>query len=604
MRNSPVSLVLCCLLFPVLIAGERKEKPDIEEKVEVIGKVPLVRALQSVSVLDRERVEDGGHDGLKGLLNQCPGILVLNAGNPAQFSYAFARGASVNQMLYLVDGVKLHDPSSSLSGNFSFLPAQMVEKVEVVRGPLSSMYGSNAMGGVVNVITRKEEGASFSLAGGSHGTWNSQVHFGKRLGAFRVFLNAGMLIYDDRLANDRVERKSFSILSGYDQDNLSLGLSLFGSLVDAGIPWNLGTMTPRRGYEQDNFIASLPLGLSFGDLGRIDVIASLHWNRYDFRDPDDTWNPQFANESFMAEAQAKFTTHLLEKVKLVAGADLSTQRIANLENDQTLIPGTALGVASVYAELQADLGRLLLAGALRYDKYEGLTGVLSPHFGASFNLTPFLKLRASSSRSFRAPTLPEMLNPYWGNAGLLPETGSSLEAGVELYFTVLQCGFTVFDSTYRNLIGFSPLTYRFANINRADVRGAEVNLDWEFLTGVRCRAAYTYLHTQDIQYGRELLRRPRHVLSASLSYRGASGFTAAADVAMVGKRLDYNELLWTVAENEAFRQVGLTLRLPLWKHVSLFCRVDNALNARFEEVLGYPAPRRRLMLGATYQVND
>ncbi len=604
MRNSLVRLFLFCLLFPVLVAEDKKEKPDIEEAVEVIGKVPLARALQSVSVLDLERVQNGGHDGLKELLNQCPGMLVLNAGNPAQFSYAFARGASVNQMLYLIDGVKLHDPSSSLSGNFSFLSPQLVEKVEVVRGPLSSMYGSSAMGGVVNIITRKKEGLRFSLAGGSHGTWDSQVHFGKRLGAFHVFLNAGMLNFDDRLDNDRVERKSFAIHSGYDLDDLSLGLSLFASLVDAGIPWNLGTATPRRGYGQDNFIVSLPLGLDFGDRGRLDVVASLHWNRYDFRDPDDAWNPQFANESFLAEAQAKFTARLEKNLKLVAGADLSTQRIANLENGQTLIPGTSLGVASAYADLQADLGRLLLAGSLRFDQYEGLAGVFSPHLGASFNLAPFLKLRASASRSFRAPTLPEMLNPYWGNPALLPETGSSLEAGADLYLATLQFGLTAFASTYRNLIGYSPLTSRFANINRADVNGAELSLDWEVRTGIRCRAAYTYLHTQDVQYGRELLRRPRQVFSAALSYRAASGLTASADVTVVGKRLDYDELLWTVAENRAFNQVGLMLRLPLWKHVSVFCRVDNALNARYEEVLGYPAPLRRLQLGAACQVGD
>lgn len=602
MRNSLVWFILFCLLVPLLAAGEEEEKPDVEETVEVIGKVPLVRALQTVSVLDRERVQGGGRDGLKELLNQCPGMLVLNSGNPAQFSYAFARGASVNQMLYLIDGVKLYDPSSSLSGNFSFLSPHLVEKIEVVRGPLSSMYGSSAMGGVINVITSRKEGTRFSLAGGSHGTWDSQVHFGKRLGAFHVSLNAGLLNFDDRLANDRVERKNFAIHSGYDRDDLTLGLAIFGSLVEAGIPWNLGASTPRRGYTQDNVIVSMPFSLEFGKRGRLDATASLHWNRYDFRDPDDAWNPQFANESFLAEAQVKFTTRLLKWLRLVAGADLSTQRIANLENDQTLIPGTSMGITSVYADLQADLGRMLLAGSLRYDKHQGLAGVLSPHFGASFNLTPFLKLRASASRSFRAPTLPEMLNPYWGNAALLPETGSSIEAGIDLTVAALQFGLTGFDSTYTNLIGYSPLTSRFANINRADVRGAEISLDWQVLAGVHCRAAYTHLHTQDIQYGRELLRRPRHVFSAALSYRTACGLSASADMTVVGKRLDYDELLWTVAENKAFNQIGLMLRLPLAKHLSVFCRVDNALNARFEEVLGYPAPLRRLLLGAAYEV--
>ena len=99
-----------------------------------------------------------------------------------------------------------------------------------------------------------------------------------------------------------------------------------------------------------------------------------------------------------------------------------------------------------------------------------------------------------------------MLNPYWGNPGLLPETGKSVEAGADLYFASLVCGVTFFDSSYTNLIGFSPLTAKFANINKAEIRGLEVNCDWGIFKGLDWRIAYTYLHTQDIQYGRELLR--------------------------------------------------------------------------------------------------
>jgi outer membrane cobalamin receptor len=354
---------------------------------------------------------------------------------------------------------------------------------------------------------------------------------------------------------------------------------------------------------QDNFIVSLPLNARLGSLGRLDITGSLHWNRYDFSDPDDAWNPQFANESFMAEAQAKLTARLLRKVNLVAGAELSSQRIANTSNDEALIPSAGTDIASFYADLQADLGRLLLAGSLRYDKFHGLAGVLSPHVGVSFNLNPVLKLRASFSRSFRAPALPEMLNPYWGNPGLLPETGRSLEAGADLYLAALECGFSVFDSVYSNLIGFSPLTSRFANINQAVIRGVEANWGWEIFKGLHWRTAYTYLHTRDIQYDRELLRRPRHVLSASLQYR-VPAFILSTEVVYVGKRLDYDELLWAVAESRSFSHIAFALQMPLSKNVTGFCRMDNAFNSRFEEVLGYPAPLRRLMLGAAYRVGD
>lgn len=603
MRHLLVPVFLLSFLLPAL-AEEEREKPDVEEKVEVIGRVPLVRALQSVTVLDRERIRDEGPDDLKGLLNQCPGMLVLNAGNPAQFAYAFARGASVNQTLYLINGVRLHDPSSSLAGNFAFLDPQLAEKLEVVRGPLSNRYGSSAMGGVVHLVTRKQEGLVFSLAGGSHGSWDSRIHYGKRLGDFHLFLNGGILHYDDDLANDRMARRGFTVDCGYDGQDWGLGLSLFGSLLDAGIPWNLGAATPRRRYGQDNLVVALPLNLQFNPRSRLDFTGALHWNRYDFIDPDDAWNPQLANESFLAEMQAKYTAQLRPAVKLTAGADLASQRIASSENHQALIPRVAAATASAYADLQADLGRLLLAASVRLDKHQGLAGVLSPQVGLSFNPTPFLKLRASASRSFRAPSPPELLNPYWGNTALVPETGRSLEAGFDLHLAAGQGGLTVFASDYRNLIGFSPLTSRFANLNRARISGLEASVDWRIAAGLRGRASYTYLHTQDVQYGRQLLRRPRHALGASLSYRAPSGLAAALATTFVGRRLDYDELLWTVAENSAFNQVGLTLSLPLPKRFSLFCRVDNALNARFEEVLGYPAPPRRLMLGIAFREGD
>jgi outer membrane receptor protein involved in Fe transport len=276
------------LLFMVFSPGfseKKKEKPDIEEKIEVIGKVPLYRALQSITVLDEDQIRNFSPDGLKGLLNQSPGMLVLNAGNPAQFSYSFARGASVNQMLYLVDGIRLDDPSSSLAGNFSFLSPQLIEKVEVVRGPLSNLYGSSAMGGVVNIITRKKEGLLVSLLGGSHGTLEGSIHFGERFADFFVFVDSDFLQYDDSLVNDRFKRRGFSVHTGFEKNDFSAGLSFFGSLVDAGIPWYLGKSTPNRRYMQNNFLVSFPIDLHIGSQSNLNLNGSLHWNSYDFPIP-------------------------------------------------------------------------------------------------------------------------------------------------------------------------------------------------------------------------------------------------------------------------------------------------------------------------------
>jgi vitamin B12 transporter len=197
--------------------------------------------------------------------------------------------------------------------------------------------------------------------------------------------------------------------------------------------------------------------------------------------------------------------------------------------------------------------------------------------------------------------LPEMLNPYWGNPQLHPETGKSFEIGADLYLNTLLLGITYFDSTYKNLIGFSPVTARFANINKADILGVEISCNWELFKKLKWLGAYTYLHTHDVQYDRPLLRRPRHSLSSSLCYQTLR-FSLAAEMVYVGKRLDYDELLWSVSENSPFNHFDLTVNVPLNKKISVFSRVSNVFNSHFEEVLGYPAPLRRILLGFKYQV--
>ncbi|MCG2812195.1 MAG: TonB-dependent receptor [Candidatus Aminicenantes bacterium] len=603
MQHLIASLLLVFLSFSSLLSDENKDNPLIEEKIEVIGKVPLYRALQSISVFDEEHLKNFSPDELKGLLNQSPGMLVLNAGNPAQFSYSFARGASVNQMLYLVDGVKLHDPSSSLAGNYSFLSPQLIEKVEIVRGPLSNLYGSSAMGGVINIITRKKEGLILSLAGGSHGTLESSIQFGERFSDFFVFLNSNFLNYDDSLKNDHFERKGFSFNSGYEKDRFSLGISLFGNIVNAGIPEYLGEPTPDRKYTQSNLLFTLPVKFNITNESYFDIKGSLHWNNYEFSDPDDLWNYLFSNSSFVTELQTKFSTKFLAKFALSAGWDFSRQKIDNFDNNEKIISGLKTDVNSLYLDMNIDFSKLLVAGSVRYDKYSGLSGVFSPQIGVSLNVNSNLKLRSSFSQSFRAPTIPEMLNPYWGNANLLPETGKSFEIGCDLFLSRINMGLSFFNSEYSNLIGFSPLTAKFANINKAKIAGVEINCNWKIVKGLNWLTAYTYLHSQDIQYKRALLRRPRHSFSAALHHH-TSRFTLSAEMVYVGKRLDYDELFWTVSENTAFSHFNFSVTIPIFKKISGFFRVSNALNSHFEEVLGYAAPLRRVLFGVKYQVKN
>ena len=584
----------------MLFSAEKKEKPLLEEKIEVIGKVPLTRALQSVTIFSGKELDYLKFAGLKAILNQSPGILVLSAGNPGQFAYTFARGAAVNQMLFLVDGCKLFDPSSSLGGNFSFLSPQVIQKIEIIRGPLSNLYGSNAMGGVVNLITKKSDGLDFSLARGSHDTYEGDFNWGGKKSAFNFSLNGHFLNYSDGLLNDKLQKQGFSFHSAYEKANLNLGIYLFGNLVNSGIPINLGLPTPERHYWQKNLLLSAPFSYRFEEHFDIESKISLHWNQYEFSDPNDTWNSFYANQSFVSALTAKLNALFWDKLKIMAGIDYSLQKIDNQSNDELLLKEAKTNIFSHFLSVNADLNKFLLSASLRLDKYKNLKTVVSPQLGVSFNLLPNLKIRTSYAQSFRAPTLPELLNPYWGNAALVPETGKSLEFGIDFYLQSLAMGITYFDSQYLNLIGYNPITWKFVNINEALSKGIELSVKKAILKHWQWGLAYTYLKTLDMQYNRELLRRPRHTFSSQLTYQSAK-FDIFIEMVYVGRRLDYDELVWSVAENPAFNTFSFVFNFPVTDKITWFLNVSNAFNRHFEEVLGYPAPLRRILVGIKYQ---
>jgi len=584
----------------MLFSAEKKEKPLLEEKIEVIGKVPLTRALQSVTIFSGKELDYLKFAGLKAILNQSPGILVLSAGNPGQFAYTFARGAAVNQMLFLVDGCKLFDPSSSLGGNFSFLSPQVIQKIEIIRGPLSNLYGSNAMGGVVNLITKKSDGLDFSLARGSHDTYEGDFNWGGKKSAFNFSLNGHFLNYSDGLLNDKLQKQGFSFHSAYEKANLNLGIYLFGNLVNSGIPINLGLPTPERHYWQKNLLLSAPFSYRFEEHFDIESKISLHWNQYEFSDPNDTWNSFYANQSFVSALTAKLNALFWDKLKIMAGIDYSLQKIDNQSNDELLLKEAKTNIFSHFLSVNADLNKFLLSASLRLDKYKNLKTVVSPQLGVSFNLLPNLKIRTSYAQSFRAPTLPELLNPYWGNAALVPETGKSLEFGIDFYLQSLAMGITYFDSQYLNLIGYNPITWKFVNINEALSKGIELSVKKALLKHWQWGLAYTYLKTLDMQYNRELLRRPRHTFSSQLTYQSAK-FDIFIEMVYVGRRLDYDELVWSVAENPAFNTFSFVFNFPVTDKITWFLNVSNAFNRHFEEVLGYPAPLRRILVGIKYQ---
>ncbi len=580
---------------------EESETTMLVEEVEVVGHVELNKAIQSITLYSEKDIRRFSSDGLKSFLNQCPGFLVLNGGHYGQMAYTYARGASVNQTLVLIDGFKITDPSSSIGLNTTFFSPYLIEKAEIVRGPLSNIYGSNAMGGVINLKTREKEGIEMAAFAGSHGTYEGNLYLSKQAGDFKFTLNGNLLKYSDGVENDEFSNRGITLKAGFHNDLIQTTFMFLGNFSDSGIPLNLGIPTPNREYSQNNLIFALPFTYKISESTRLNVKLSHNRNQYDFNDPDDTWTPHYLNKSVISEGQISLDSLLWKHLRVNTGIDYADQKITNQDQGGILLDEEKTHYMSAFLNTMLNLKKLLLSASIRYDKYQDLDRQLSPQFGFSYLISDTFKVRGSYSRSFRAPTLPELLNPMWGNPDLKPEKGSSLEFGLDIYTQPVTINLVYFDSKYENLIGFSPVTWTYANLNQADISGIELSASLILIEGIRLWASYTYLHTYDVQNEQELLRRPKHSVSAMISYQHRA-FTISGEMIYVGKRLDYDELLWETSESPAFNTFNFNLSIPLNKKLSLIGKATNAFNHEYQEVLGYPAPGSRFILGLKYKI--
>lgn len=596
-------IIASILVFHFSMPAEEKKQEEsmVVEKVEVVGEIDLDKTIQSVSVSSRDDLKKYNPEGIKSILNMTAGFLTLSGGHYGQMAYSFARGASTNQTLFLVDGFKISDPSNSIGLNLTFLSPDLFEKVEIVSGPLSNMYGSNAMGGVVNLKTREKQGVEASVFWGSSGSYNGNLYLsGKANENLNFSVNGSISRYSDGLENDEFKNKGITVKSNYRVKNGHIGFMFLGNFADAGVPLNMGLPTPNRNYKQDNFIIALPIGYAFDNKTRVNVKLSHNSNKYEFEDKDDPWLPYYMNRSQVNEAQMTFDTKFADLVKLNAGIDYSHQQILNKDNFSTAIDHEKTHYVSAFVNTGLDLGKILVSASLRYDRYRDIAAVFSPQAGFSFLIAQKLKIRGSYSRSFRAPTLPELLNPLWGNPDLDVEKSKSFEIGADFYAAEMVLSAVYFNSQYENLIGFSPITYKFANLSQAHISGIEISSRFTIFEDFSFMVAYTYLHTDDLQYDRELLRRPKHSLATILSYNNRY-FNVSGEMAYVGKRLDYNELTWSVDHSPAFNTFNFNVAVPLDKNFSITGKITNAFDKEYQEIMGYPAPARRFLIGIRYR---
>ena len=609
--SAVITLVLTAL---PLVSEEGPTKEDDEtvragtEVVEVLGNVPVANTIQSVSIFKNEDMEAFNLDNVKALFKLTPGLLTLSSGQFGQACSTSIRGSKTTQVLYIIDGVKLRDGASIGGVDLATISPNLLEKLEVVRGPLSSIYGSDAMGGVISMNTMSREGADLMASIGSHGSYLGNFSGATTLKDLTLALSVNTQRYSNDVDNDVFKNTGLSAKVNYQTDTVDTGLRFFGNFTDSGIPFNDGTASPERKYNRNYSILALPFTYSFNKNSRVNIQLAYTVSKYEFEDPLDIWGPYFKSKFDNYEAEITYTGRVSKNLDVRAGVDYSDQKILNEDNYGRTLDNEKMNYLSGFAAADLNLEQLQLSASVRYDKYKDVDGNISPQVGLSYLIAHKLKLRAAYSHSFLAPTVSQLVNP-WGdpNLDLKPEKGKSFEIGAEFYSEKVVLSAAYFNTRYEDMIDWVTtdfLTYvgQYRNVTNVDTHGVELAVTLRPMDSLTISGAYTYLHTEDKETGEPLLRKPKHTFSGYASYTHKR-FTLSMNMVYVGKRpdLDYSTYPWDV-ENPAFNTYDFNLLVRLVKGLSVFGKITNAFDKEYQELVGYPSPGRRFELGLKYRV--
>lgn len=606
---------------PAADAAQQTEPEDPRRHEEVVTvtatRLPasLAEVGSSVTVVTAEEIEASGARWLSEVLEVVPGVGVVRTAGPGTATSVFLRGANSNHTLVLVNGVKVNSPST---GGFDFghLPAAQVERIEVVRGPQSSLYGSEAIGGVINIVTRRGSGppsGGVVVDGGSFGTARLQAWGEGGRGGLSY---AGSVSYSDiggfsaaSEARGAVEEDGYENLSvdgrvGYGSgDGDGLEAEAFVRLIDATTEIDdfLFGVGP---VDDDNAVTELRdlyvggrLGLSRGPWTGTLTVSDTERD-LESRNPDGVFFESVLDAS-IREVDFENRVELAAGNALVGGVEFRRESAAVASRS---LFGTSsfdeeVDVVGVYLHDRASWSAVTVTAGARYEDHELFGGKTTFRVTGSVDAGGGLRLHGSAGSGFRAPSLNDLFFPFFGNPDLGPEESTGLDAGLEGRFATAGVHFDVtwFHNDIDELIVFSPLTFRAENIGAARSRGVELSGGWEPGARVRVRGEYTFTDAIEEETDEQLLRRPRHQGSVRIDLQVHERLELFSEILAKGERPDFGIAGRTTLD--AYTVWNAAAELELTDRYSLVARLDNLLDEDYEEVFGFGTAGRSAYAG-------
>ncbi len=611
-----VALLVLSFAVPVfsqspVISPSPDPTPPISEQIVVTASaVPetVETTPAAVTVITREQIERRESRDVAEALREVPGLIVSRTGSQGKVTSLFTRGGNSTHTLVLWNGIEINNPyfSGYDWGRFS---TAGVERIEVVRGPYSALYGSDAVTGVVNVLTSGSRALNIELEGGERGLLNASLSGAFTAGSVSTNASFERREDDGFAPNDDFEQESMLLGAHFaPSEGFSIGLQGRYTNYDLGIPRNVngeGTAfvpSPFRRLDGHELQWAIPVQFRTGPMGwRINISESRRSD--DFSDPQD---PFFFTESATESKTGRLNVAAQTATAfgtLIGGFELEEAEVTDVSAYGPNLVDEKRSSRSFFIEdrFSKALGstQLELTAGLRHDHYDTFGGELSPRV-ASALIFGANKLRVGYGHAFRAPSVGELYFPFFGNAALEPERSRSAEIGIDRFIGDRgMVSATLFHNDFDDLIVFDNLTSIFQNVGAAVTRGVELSGSGVSRGGWSFAATYTWLDSEQKDTGQPLLRRPEHSGSLSIGY-AIRAWRAALVAVHNGSRADVTDLApFGRVTNDAYTVADATLQYVLGAFVP-YLKLENLTREEYQEVFGYPSQGRRLVAGLRY----
>ena len=547
----------------------------------------------AVSIITREDIDLLGFDFAVDALASAPGVTVNQNGAYGGQASVRIRGASSEQTLVLIDGVTVNDPTSPGGGfNFARLDTANIERIEILKGPQSTLWGSDAIGGVVSIITKRPE-AGISLTGFSEvGSYNTirggaSVSGANEIGDFRLAasaINTNGISKADK-ANGNTEKDGYESVTVSGQGGLNIGAAridttLLYTVGDTefdsfafGSQGNVGDGAEVSETEEFSGNVTLKLPLLDGRLENLVLLGYSEIDRLNFT----SGTPGFGAEGDRTTLRYQGTFNINESNTLAFGAEHEESRTSDQETSID-------GIFGLY-ELKP-LDQLTLTAGVRLDDHERFGSEVTGRFALAYDVTEDLTVRGTWGQGFKAPTIFQTTFFCCGatepNADLLPEESDGFDVGID--YRVAdgrgEVGMTYFDQTVDNLINFSFGIGGYNNIPGAERSGVEVYGNYQVMDWFKVGASYAYIDAQD-NAGNTLVRVPENSGDVTFSFTPDAPISGALLVRYNGKEQDSNGVV------KDWLRVDLNAAYDLNENVELYGRVENVLDEDYQQILGY-----------------